>query len=160
MLYVPIPCISEPYPSGNTRNITGIFAKAIFAQRWNIDKSYIERNIEELSRHKIFISKADGAAGQIGYPVPARILGKSEIAGVNTACTETFLRIGPFDSEQVCKNVKSYIETKFFRCLVGARKNKNMTQSTYSWTDKELYGKYNLTQEEIEFIESMITSME
>lgn len=56
----------------------------------NIDKSYIERNIEELSRHKIFISKADGAAGQIGYPVPARILGKSEIAGVNTACTETF----------------------------------------------------------------------
>lgn len=136
----------------------------------NIDKSYIERNIEELSRHKIFISKADGAAGQIGYPVPARILGKSEIAGVNTACTETFLRIGPFDSEQVCKNVKSYIETKFFRCLVGARKNKNMTQSTYSfvpildfsksWTDKELYEKYNLSQEEIEFIESMITSME
>ena len=79
----------------------------------------------------IFISKADGAAGQIGYPVPARKLGKSEIAGVNTACTETFLRIGPFDSEQECRNVKSYIETKFFRCLVGARKNKNMTQSTY-----------------------------
>lgn len=45
-----------------------------------------------------------------------------------------------------------------------------MTQSTYSfvpiqdfskpWTDKELYEKYNLTQEEMEFIESMITSME
>ena len=45
-----------------------------------------------------------------------------------------------------------------------------MTQSTYSfvpiqdfsksWTDKELYNKYNLTQEEIDFIESMITSME
>ena len=136
----------------------------------NISKSYIERNIDELSRYKIFISKADGAAGQIGYPVPARILGKSEIAGLNTACTETFLRIGPFDSEIECKNVKSYIETKFFRCLVGARKNKNMTQSTYSfvpiqdfskpWTDKELYEKYRLDKDEIEFIESMITSME
>jgi site-specific DNA-methyltransferase (adenine-specific) len=79
----------------------------------NIEKSFIERNKDELSKHKIFISKADGAAGQIGYPVPARILGKSEIAGINTACTETFLRIGPFDSEQECKNVKSYIETKF-----------------------------------------------
>ena len=107
----------------------------------NIDKSYIERNIEELSRHKIFISKADGAAGQIGYPIPARILGKSEIAGVNTACTETFLRIGPFDSEQECKNVKSYIETKFFRCLVGARKNKNMTQSTYSFVPIQDFSK-------------------
>ncbi|MEE0990931.1 MAG: Eco57I restriction-modification methylase domain-containing protein [Paludibacteraceae bacterium] len=136
----------------------------------NIDKSYIERNIEELSKYKIFISKADGAAGQIGYPVPARILGKSEIAGINTACTETFLRIGPFDTEQECKNVKSYIETKFFRCLVGARKNKNMTHNTYSfvplqdfskpWTDEELYAKYGLTEEEIAFIESMIKPME
>ena len=45
-----------------------------------------------------------------------------------------------------------------------------MSQSTYSfvpiqdfsksWTDKELYEKYNLTQNEIDFIESMITSME
>ena len=117
-----------------------------------------------------FISKADGAAGQIGYPIPARIIGKSEIAGKNIVCTETFLRIGPFDSVQECENVKSYIETKFFRCLVGARKNKNMTQNTYSfvpmqdfskpWTDEELYKKYNLTKEEIAFIESMIKPME
>ena len=135
-----------------------------------IKKKYIKRNEEELSKYKIFISKADGAAGQIGYPMPARILGKSEIAGVDTACTETFLRIGPFNNMQESKNVKSYIETKFFRCLVGARKNKNMTQSTYSfvpmqdfskpWTDEELYAKYKLTQEEIDFIESMIKPME
>ena len=136
----------------------------------NIKKKHIKRNIEELDKYKIFISKADGAAGQIGYPMPARILGKSEIGDKNTACTETFLRIGPFDSIQKCKNVKAYIETKFFRCLVGARKNKNMTQSTYSfvpmqdfskpWTDEELYAKYKLTQEEIDFIESMIKPME
>ena len=136
----------------------------------NVDKSLIERNQEELSCYKIFISKADGAAGQIGFPIPARILGKAEIAGINTACTETFLRIGPFENEMVCNNVKSYIETKFFRCLVGARKNKNMTQSTYSfvplqdfshpWTDEMLYKKYNLNEEEIQFIESMIRPME
>jgi site-specific DNA-methyltransferase (adenine-specific) len=45
-----------------------------------------------------------------------------------------------------------------------------MTQSTYSfvplqdfskpWTDEELYAKYGLTDEEIEFIESMIRPME
>ena len=28
------------------------------------------------------------------------------------------------------------------------------------WTDAELYAKYNLTQEEIDFIESMIKPME
>ena len=86
------------------------------------------------------------------------------------ACTETFLRIGPFDDKYTAENVKTYMETKFFRALVGARKNKNMTQSTYSfvpmqdfskpWTDEELYKKYGLTQEEIDFIESMIKPME
>lgn len=136
----------------------------------NIKRIHVKRNVDELGKYKIFISKADGAAGQIGYPVPARILGKSEIAGKNIVCTETFLRIGPFNSAQECENVKSYIETKFFRCLVGARKNKNMTQSTYSfvplqdfskpWTDEELYKKYNLTADEIKFIESMIKPME
>lgn len=29
-----------------------------------------------------------------------------------------------------------------------------------TWTDAELYAKYNLTQEEIDFIESMIKPME
>lgn len=128
------------------------------------------RNQDELSQWKLFISKADGAAGQIGYPIPARIIGKAEIAGLNTTCTETFLRVGPFKTETECSNAKTYMETKFFRALVGARKNKNMTQSTYSfvpmqdfskpWTDEELYKKYKLTDLEIEFIESMIKPMD
>lgn len=134
-----------------------------------IDVKTIGRNQDELPKWKIFISKADGAAGQIGFPIPARIIGKSEIAEPNTACTETFLRVGPFDSETEAQNAKTYMETKFFRALVGARKNKNMTQSTYSfapiqdfsrpWTDEELYKKYGLLQEEIDFIESMIKPM-
>ena len=136
----------------------------------NVAISSLGRGLDELQKYKIFISKADGAAGQIGYPIPARIIGKAEIGGPNTACTETFLRVGPFENQQTTENVKTYMETKFFRALVGARKNKNMTQSTYSfvpiqdfskpWTDEELYAKYNLTQEEIDFIESMIKPME
>ena len=116
-----------------------------------------------------YLEKGDTLVLNDTKVLPARIIGKSEIAGKNIVCTETFLRIGPFDSVQECENVKSYIETKFFRCLVGARKNKNMTQNTYSfvpmqdfskpWTDEELYKKYNLTKEEIEFIEKMIKPM-
>lgn len=134
----------------------------------DIGLKLLGRGLEELPKYKIFISKADGAAGQIGFPIPARIIGKAVICGPNTACTETFLRVGPFKNETIAENVKSYMETKFFRALVGARKNKNMTQATYSfvplqdfskkWTDKELYNKYNLNQEEIDFIENMIAS--
>lgn len=136
----------------------------------NFDIKYISRNQEEIEKYKIFISKADGAAGQIGYPVPARIIGKAVIGTPNTACTETFLRVGPFENEETAENVRKYMNTKFFRALVGARKNKNMTQDTYSfapiqdfskeWTDEELYRKYDLSKQEIEFIETMISPME
>jgi len=109
-------------------------------------------------------------AGQIGNPIPARIIGIPTIAKPFDICTETFLRVGYFNSEEETKNVITYMKTKFFRLLVGIRKNKNMTQDTYSfvplqdfsepWTDEKLYKKYGLTQEEIDFIESMIRPMD
>ena len=62
------------------------------------------------------------------------------------------------------------MKTKFFRFLVGARKNKNMTQETSKyvplldfteqWNDEKLYKKYKLTKDEIAFIESMVRPME
>ena len=121
-----------------------------------------------LGKHKLFISKADGAAGQIGNPIPARIIGKSVLGEVNDVCTETFLVVGPFKSKTEAENVQAYMQTKFFRFLVGSRKNKNMTQSTYDfvpcvdfdrvWTDKELYEEFALSTAEIEYIEKMISS--
>lgn len=134
-----------------------------------IPLAQLGRNIDELNSYRLFISKADGAAGQIGNPIPARIIGKIVIAEPDMACTETFLRIGKFRNQKEALSVKQYMETKFFRVLVGARKNKNMTRDTYSfaplqdfsesWTDEKLYKKYKLTKEEIEFIESMIRPM-
>ena len=61
--------------------------------------------------------------------------------------------------------------TKFFRALVAINKiSQNASYKVYEtvpmqdfskpWTDEELYAKYNLTQEEIDFIESMIKPME
>lgn len=133
-----------------------------------------------LGKYKVFISKADGAAGQLGNPIPARIIGKAEFGMPDVICTETFLAIGPFDTEFEAKSVVKYMATKFFRFLVGARKLKNMTQETYSFVpqqdytensdidwqksiseiDKQLYTKYGLNQEEIDFIEIMVKPME
>ena len=65
-------------------------------------------------------------------PVPARIIGKPELEKPNQICTETFLVIGPFDESEV-KYAENYIKSKFFRFMVGARKNKNMTKDTYKF---------------------------
>lgn len=98
--------------------------------------NYITKDIRAerfLGKWKVFVSKADGAAGQLGNPIPARIIGKAELGDPFTICTETFLAVGPFNSRQETVNVMKYFTTKFFRFLVGVRKLKNMTQDTYSF---------------------------
>lgn len=130
----------------------------------------IPKGENDINKWKLFVSKADGAAGQIGNPIPARIIGKAEIGKPGSICTETFLQIGPFKSKKEALSVNDYMKTKFFRFVVGARKSKNMTKDTYSfvpmqdfneeWNDEKLYKKYGLSQEEIDFIESMIKPME
>ncbi|KUK60002.1 MAG: hypothetical protein XD81_0530 [Bacteroidetes bacterium 38_7] len=140
----------------------------------------LKKNDDIANSWKVFISKADGAAGQLGNPIPARIIGKAEIGDNRTICTETFLTIGPLDNENNALNVQKYASTKFFRFLVGIRKTKNMTRNTYrfvpiqdftsssdiDWSkpiadiDRQLYAKYGLMDDEIAFIESMIKPME
>ena len=65
----------------------------------------------------------------------------------------------------------SYIQTKFFRFMVMLLKNTQhalkkvyqlvpVQDFTRPWNDAELYEKYGLTPEEIEFIEKMIKPMD
>ncbi len=64
-----------------------------------------------------------------------------------------------------------YMKTLFFRFLVSqlmfshhitkvAYQFVPLQDFTHPWTDEELYAKYGLTDEEIQFIESMIRPME
>lgn len=128
-----------------------------------IDKTEITRNTDWIDRLKIYISNSYGD----GSNYPCQIIGKPFMGERGSACTETYLIIGPFQSETEVKNVLSYIRTKFFRFLVLLRKStQHAVASVYSfvpqqdfskpWTDEELYKKYNLTEDEITFIDSMV----
>ncbi|MCM1321912.1 MAG: Eco57I restriction-modification methylase domain-containing protein [Bacteroides sp.] len=124
-------------------------------------------NQEFIDKYKVFISAAYGERGAFPYLV----IGKPFLGEPNSICTETYLMINPTTSKLECENVISYIKTKFFRFLVLLRKNTQhavkavyqfvpMQNFSKSWTDEELYAKYNLTQDEIDFIESMVRPME
>lgn len=108
-------------------------------------------------------------SGSDAFPHP--ILGKPFVVEPNSACTETYIVAGHFDSESEAKNLASYISTRFLRFLVLLRKNsQHATQKVYEfvpvqdfteeWTDQKLYKKYGITEDEIAFIESMIRPME
>ena len=129
--------------------------------------SEIRKGIEWVDQYKVFIS----AAGSGSDSFPHQILGKPFLGQKGSACTETNVLIGPFSSQEECKNVMSYISTKFFRFLVMLCKpTQHALKKVYSlvpiqdftkpWTDVELYEKYKLTEDEIDFIESMIKPMD
>ena len=89
----------------------------------------------------------------------------------NEVCTETYLVIGVFEDKISALHMESYLKTKFLRfLLLQSLTSIHITKGCFQfvplqdfskpWTDEELYKKYNLTEEEIAFIESMIRPME
>lgn len=138
----------------------------------NGGKSYIDykdvvKNKEYVSMHKVYVPES--GSGSDVFPHP--IIGKPFVGQTETACTETYLMVGPFASEVESENVVNYMMTKFFRFLVMLRKpTQHASQNVYqfvpvqdfshTWTDEMLYKKYNLTDEEIAFIDSMIKPMD
>ena len=132
-----------------------------------ISRDDIDQNQEMIDKYKIYISRAYNA----GDTYPHQIIGKPILGKPGTCCTETYVTIGPFKSENETQNVISYIQTKFFRFMVFLTKVSQMASSkvyqfvplqdfSHPWTDEMLYKKYGLTDEEIAFIESMIRPME
>jgi len=127
-----------------------------------------------LFKYKIFIAEAYGC-GAIGEVPSTPVLSTP-----GQLCTETFLEIGPFDSKLEAENMIKYIKTKFFRTLVGIQKQtQHTTQKVYrfvpledltensdiNWNesvsslDNQLFKKYCLNDEEIDFINKNICEM-
>ena len=167
-------CISSRKPFGLTTN-TLVCAENnedsvklfSFPKNGFINKISVPQNQQWISQYKVYVSYAYGERGSFPY----LIIGKPFLGEPNTCCTETYLLIGPFDNREHCLNVISYMRTKLFRFLVLLKKNtQHATSKVYSfvpmqdfsepWTDEKLYKKYNLTADEIAFIESMIRPME
>lgn len=130
-----------------------------------VDRNSIRKNQDWIDCYKIFIPKAWGN-GDITTDTLTPL-----IPELHSCCTETYLVVGPFKSEHEAKNVISYINTRFFKLMIFVLKlTQNTMQDAYkyvpmqdfskSWTDRELYKKYNLSIDDIEFIESMIKPME
>lgn len=125
-----------------------------------------------INKWKILISKtSNDHAGQPDKDGKRRILSRVEIMPPKTICSESYLIVGSFKDKHETQNMMNYLTTKFCRFLIGTiLLTQNITKSKFVfvpnlsmdkvWTDKLLYKKYKLTEEEIDFIESTIRQME
>lgn len=130
---------------------------------------------ENYNKYKVFMSSSNGS-GMLGEKLSPPFVGCPK-----DGSTETFISFGSFDTNDEANNVVKYIKTKFLRLMLSTKKvtqgNKSArvwsnvpmqdftSTSDIDWTqsvsevDEQLYKKYGLSQEEIDFIEKNVKEM-
>ena len=130
---------------------------------------------ENLSKYKVILPKSNGT-GALGEKLSAPFIGEPKLG-----YTQSFIGIGAFNNKTEAEAALKYIKTKFTRTMLGILKvtqdnNKPVwkfvplqdftSSSDINWNgsisdiDRQLYHKYNLTNEEITFIEDHIKPMD
>jgi len=128
-----------------------------------IKRSEILTNAEWIDRWKVFMTRVQGTSAAI----ETKFLSKPIIAEPGTACTESYIVAGLFDTEGEATRYAAYLRTRFVRFLVSLRKStQDAPKHVYAfipdlplnqeWTDAKLYRRYGLSKEEIAFIESQV----
>ena len=126
-------------------------------------------------KYKIILPKANGS-GAIGEVLSTPVIGYPVIG-----YTETFISVGEFDSLEEAEACLKYIKSKFLRTMLGVLKiTQDNTKAVWhyiplqdftvnsdiDWTqsvadiDRQLYQKYDLSPEEIAFIETHVREMD
>ena len=138
-----------------------------------VNRKYIAKH-PNLDKYKLFFPKANGS-GRFG-----EVMTDSDIGEKGVGHTQTFISIGAFDTREEAKNLQKYLKCKLARALLYVLKvtqdNKKSVwkyvplqdftaHSDIDWSksvaeiDQQLYRKYDLTADEIEFIETHVKEM-
>lgn len=141
--------------------------------RW-IRSEYIT-GPESFGTYRMVLSKANGT-GKLGEK-----LSSPHVIPPKMAVTQSFITIGCFVNADHADACLKYVKTKFARTLLGVLKITQdnpakvwehvpaqdfSSNSDIDWTksvpelDRQLYAKYDLTSEDIDFIETHIKAME
>ena len=128
-----------------------------------VDLAQLERNHSWVNMWKVLIPKASDGV----WREAASVLGEPIALAPGSACTQSYLVAGIFQSEKEARHLAEYLTTKFCRFLVLQKKiTQNMTNAMFSfvprldfekpWTDKALYKLFGLDTPEIDYIEKAV----
>ena len=139
-----------------------------------IRRDYVNQP-DNLPKWKVLLPKSNGS-GALGEVLSTPLIGQPLIGH-----TETFMSIGCFDTEEEAEALLKYVKSKFARTLLGILKTTQdnppekwkfiplqdfTSTSDIDWSksideiDRQLYAKYGLSDEEIDFIESHVEEMD
>ena len=125
-----------------------------------------------VQKYKVMVSQTISEhAGEPSKDGKYKVLSTVRVLKPGEVCTFSYITIGSFETETEAINLRDYLYTKFARYMIlQAVSSINLSKEKFmflpiqdfrkGWTDELLYKKYGLTEQEIEFIESLIRPME
>jgi superfamily II DNA or RNA helicase len=124
---------------------------------------FVTKNSELAYKYKVLAPKAVGSGDISSDKIHPFVADNPSI------CTQTYIIYGAYDNRLEAENLCDYMKTKFFHFLLGQLKNtQQMAPNLFkfvplldfkqSWNDKKLYEKYNLSETEIGYINSIVWS--
>lgn len=137
-----------------------------------VSRAEVTKNKDWIDKYKVFFSKATSEhAGTPARDGKFRVFSTMGILEPEHICSQSYLIGGAFKTMKEAKNYCRYLKTRFVRfLLLQALTSQDISREKFifvpmqdfskSWSDEDLYKEYNLTQEEVSFIESMIKPMD
>jgi site-specific DNA-methyltransferase (adenine-specific) len=134
-----------------------------------VPRARIDKNLDWVDCWKVFLSAASD--GNESFPAPIWDLARGPfVGGPHEICSGSYLVVYPTDTEFTANAVVSFLRSRFVRFLVSLRKIAQHNDAgrfafvpdlpmDREWTDEELYRRYDLTDEDIAFIESQVKDM-
>lgn len=132
-----------------------------------VERDRIKKRDEWVEPFKVMISEAYNG----GDSYPHQIIGKPFIAEKGSCCTMTYVVCGVFDTEKDAVETASYLKTKFARFMIFLRKNTQhingerfkfvpSPKNFNEMSDSAIYEHFDLTEDEVNFIENTVKPME
>lgn len=134
-------------------------------------RTEIKVGVEMIDQWKVIISRLTAEhAGQPAKDGKYRVLSTMELLKPSEICSETYLVAGAFNTKTEAVNYMKYLKTQFVRFLVlQIAMTQQLSKASFSfvpyqdftreWTDNQLFDKYNLSEEEVSYIQGMIKEM-
>ena len=136
-----------------------------------LNKAIISDKDRLLNKYKVIITYAMSGGNKPTSEGNYQILSSLMVLRPQEVCTETYLILDTFDTEDEANNLVAYMSGKFSRFLllqalssIHITKDKfcfvPMPDCSVTWTDEDLYRKYGFSTEEKEYIENTIKPMD
>lgn len=171
-IFSKVPQFTEIPSNKNDIKVIGLISNK---RVWRyLPERFVDLNHENITDYKVLVPRANGT-GRLGETLSSPFVAKP-LEGY----TQTFIGFGSFKTIEEAENLLKYIKTKFLRTMLsvlkitqdndrGAWKKVPLqdftSNSDIDWSksvaeiDQQLYAKYGLNEEEINFIETNVKEM-